>query len=191
MASKYAGLKGRVPEQPTIRDQALQAALDERKQKSVAELTEEYNQAKAEAVEMANKAKVLKVKADALEILIRRKLDSEDADAIRINGYTWSETFEPYPVCDDVEAVLKYFHDPANGMEDQLRLKSSEIAERLKNFVKAEAQANELVIEEKEVEDPDAPEGKRTIQEVRSNIPGVKVFLKAGLSRVKSKGAKA
>lgn len=189
MASKYAGLKGRIPEQFSARDVALDAAIEERKGKSVAELTVEYNQAKDAAAEMTIKAKTLKVKADALEILIRRKLDAEDADAIRINGYTWSETFEPYPVCDDIDAVLEYLQNPDNGMADQLRLKSSEIGERLKNHVKEEALANELVIDTKMVDDPSAPGGQREVTEVRSRIPGVKVYLKPGLSRVKSKGA--
>lgn len=189
MASKYAGQKGRIPEQQSARDQALDQAIAERLPKTVAELTKEYNETKDAAAEMTIKAKALKVKADALEILIRRKLDAEDADAIRINGYTWSETFEPYPVCDDIDAVLEYLQNPDNGMADQLRLKSSEIGERLKNHVKEEALANELIIDTKIVDDPSAPGGQREVTEVRSRIPGVKVYLKPGLSRVKSKGA--
>lgn len=190
MASKYAGLKGRIPEQQSARDVALETAIEERKGKTVAELTEEFNAAKDQAALAATQAKVLKVKADALEILIRRKLDADEADAIRINGYTWSETFEPYPICDDIDLVLEYLLNPENGMADQLKLKSSELAERLKNHVKEEALANELIIEQKEVDDPTAPGGKREVTEVRSRIPGVKVYLKPGLSRVKSKGAK-
>lgn len=190
MASKYARLKGRIPEMQSARDVALDKAVEERKDKSVADLTREYNEAKAAAAKMTSDAKDLKVKADALEILIRKKLDVEDADAIRINGFTWSETFEPYPVCDDVEKVLAYLADPKNGMADTLRLKSSEIGERLKAFIKEEALANELVVETKEVEDPSSPGGKREVTEVRSGrFPGVKVYMKPGLSRVKSKGA--
>lgn len=190
MASKYVGTKGKIPQQQTARDQALDTAIEERRGKSVAELTAEFNKAKEEAAEAAIKAKALKVKADALEILILRKLDADDADAIRINGYTWSETFEPYPVCDDIDAVLEFLQNPENGMADQLKLKSSELAERLKNHVKQEALANELIVEVKEVDDPEAPGGKREVTEVRSKIPGVKVFNKHGLSRVKSGAAK-
>jgi hypothetical protein len=189
MASKYAGLKGRIPERQTARDVALEAAITERKENNVADLTEEYNLLNAKAKQLTAEGKALKVKADAVEILIRRKLDVEEADAIRINGFTWSETFEPYPVAEDVDAIVQYFEE--HDMKDQLRLKSSELAERLKTFIKEEALAGELTIEQKEIEDPLAPGGKREVTEVRSKIPGVKVYLKPGLSRVKSSGVKA
>jgi hypothetical protein len=66
-----------------------------------------------------------------------------------------------------------------------LTLKAGELATRLKTLVKEEAQNNELQIETKDVVDPDTGE-TRQVTEVRSKIPGVKVFLKNSLSRVKS-----
>jgi hypothetical protein len=186
VASKYAGLKGVIPEQQSQRDAALDLAIVERRTKTVAELTEEYNQVNAEAATLSLRAKVVGIQAKALEILIRKKLDADDADAIRINGYTWSETFEPYPIAQDPAVIEQYFRE--HGMEDQLRLTATELATRLKNHVKQEALANELIVQE--IPNPDNP--GTTITEVRSQIPGVKVFLKAGLSRVKSgKGASA
>jgi hypothetical protein len=189
LASKYAGLRGKIPVQRTPRAEALVEALRERRSKKVGELTTEYNAAKAVSVELAAKTAANKVILDALEILIREYLDANEADGIKSDGYTWTPTYVPYPSADDPAAVIKYFRE--NNMEDLLQLKNSELAERLKAFVKAEAAEGTLIIEEREVTDPDTGETKM-VQDVRSNIPGVKVFMSEGLSRVKSsnKGAK-
>lgn len=189
MASKYARLKGKVPEQETERDQAINEFLAEWRNDSLAVLTEAYNKACTDGDELAAKVKKTNQRIDALEILIRRRLDAEDADSVGMHGFTWSEKFEPYPVAEDPVAIVKYFKD--NELEDQLALTNSELAGRLKKYVKEEALANELVVVTKQVDDPDAPGGTREVTEVRSHIPGVRVFLKAGLSRVKSKGVKA
>lgn len=185
MASKWAHLRGKVPVEKTERQQDVEDKLKELGAKSINELTKIYNDKVAEIKDLAKKAKELKVSSDAAEILILKKLDAERAEAFRINSYTWSETFEPYPIAEDPVAIVKYFVD--HGMADQLKLTTTELAGRLKTFVKAEADANELQIETKEEPGPDGPV---TVTIVRSQIPGVRVFLKAGLSRVKSgKGA--
>lgn len=185
MASKWAHLRGKVPVEKTERQQDVEAKLKEYGGKPIDDLTKTYNEKVSKAKELAAEAKDLKVEAESLDILIRKKLDAEGADAFRINGYTWSETFEPYPIAEDPAAIVKYFKE--HGMEDQLALTTTELASRLKTFVKAEAENNELQIETKEEPGPDGP---MTITIVRSQIPGVRVFLKTGLSRVKSgKGA--
>lgn len=192
MASKYAGLRGKIPQQePTERDERLRGALAERRSKyeklsdlaTFGELTKEFNAATVETARLAVLVKNQKLILDATEILIKKILEGDDAEAIKANDYTWTPTFEPYPVAENPVAIIEYFKK--NGMEDQLQLTTTELAGRLKNFVKAEALANELVIVNREETDPNTGE-TRQVQDVRSNIPGVKVFLKAGLSRVKS-----
>lgn len=184
MASKYAGLKGRIPEQEkplTDRDQAIIKEMAEHAEKSLAELAVAYNAVEVQIEAAALVAAGLKHKQDALEILIRKTIDGNSIEKIGLDGFTWSNTYEPFPVADDPAAAVQYFKD--NGMEDQLKLTASEVASRLKKHVKEEALANELEIIEKVVEGPDGPV---TTTEVRSKIPGVKVFLKPSLSRVKS-----
>lgn len=187
MASKYAGLKGRIPEQPTEREAAVQALLDEYKDTPIADLTATYNLAVEQATSLAAKVKAIGARLEAFEILIRQRLDALEGDAISVNGYTWSPKFEPYPVAEDVDKIVAYFKE--HGMEDQLVLKTSELASRLKNFVKEEALNGELIVEPKTVVD-EATGEEKVVNDVRSQIPGVRVFLKASLSRVKTKGAK-
>lgn len=184
MASKYAGLKGRIPEEePTERAEDLKKALDDRKAKALTELTQEYNGLKLVAAKLAADVKANNVLLEALELLIRKAIDDSGADSAGFHGYTWAPKFEPYPVAEDPDAIVTYFKD--NGLEDQLKLTATELAGRLKSYVKEEALANELTIEMKEIP---APDGNGTIEvtEVRSKIPGVRVFLKGGLSRSKS-----
>jgi hypothetical protein len=182
MASKYAGLKHRIPEQPTARDAALTAELAAIETETLAELTAGYNTCKDAAGKLAEQVKQLSVRLEAREILIRRALDAQGATSVRMQGYTWSEKFEPYPVTEDPAAVVRYFRE--HGLEDQLTLTASELNGRLKNLVKEEALANELQVDVVTVVDP-ATGAEQQTTEVRSRVPGVRVFLKAGLSRVK------
>lgn len=184
MASKYAGLKGKIPEQPTERDEVFRRETAKRADKTVGELTEEYNTVQDAIARLAEKTKTGNLLKRVLEVLIREKLDAQDADSINASGYTWTPQFEPYPIAEDVDAIVKYFQE--NGMEDQLQLKASELATRLKSFVKDEALANELIIEIKTEVDPATGEEVEIGRDVRSKIPGVRVFLGSGLSRVKS-----
>lgn len=180
MASKYAGLYGTIPEEPTQREAAVIEAIKERSERTPHELTAEHNTLSLEAEGLAKQVKQLSIKMTAVEALIRERLDSLNGEALSINGKTWSRKFEPYPVCDDPAAIVKYFKE--HDMEDSLELTKTELATRLKAFVKEEALNNELIIET--VKDPVTGEDKI---DVRSQIPGVRVFLKAGLSHPKSK----
>jgi hypothetical protein len=184
VGSKYAGLKGKIPEERSERDVAFQTESAKRKDKTIGELTEEYNVVQEALARLAEKTKTGNLLKRVLEVQIREKLDAQDADSINANGYTWTPTFEPYPVAEDVASIVKYFQE--NGMEDQLQLKASELATRLKSFVKDEALANELIIEIKTEVDPATGEEVEIGRDVRSKIPGVRVFLGSGLSRVKS-----
>jgi hypothetical protein len=186
---KYEHLKNSIPRQQTERSAAVEALLKEWSLDSISTITERYNLVNHQAARITAIAARLGVRAAALEILIKKRLEADDSDGIIVNGYTWSENVEPLPVCEDPDAIVKYFKE--HEMEDQLALNKGELANRLKNFVKDEALNNELEIVTVEVDDPEAPGGKRETTEVRSKIPGVKVFLKSKLSRVKSsKGAK-
>jgi hypothetical protein len=180
---KYATLKGQIPDEVTPRAAAVEAAMRARAGRSLAELTREYNEVQAEKAVLAEQMKALGYKDAALDLLIRKALEAEEADSISMNGFTWSENVEPYPVVllADVAEIEKYFRE--NGLESELNLSASEMATRLKRFIKEEAIANELTVVE--VEQPDG--SKKT--EVRSKIPGVTVYLHKKLSRNKiSKG---
>jgi hypothetical protein len=188
LASKYAGLKGRIPEAPqTPRAADIAGKLNDWKDESISSLTEMFNGASAASAALAAEVKKVNATLEALEILIRQKLEALEGDAISVNGYTWSPKFEPYPVCDNPQAVVQYFRE--NDMESELVLTNTELASRLKTYIKEEALNNELQITTREEVDPITGD-IREVPEVRSKIPGVKVFLKPGLSRAKSKGAK-
>lgn len=142
-------------------------------------LTTEYNDLIEQADKVAEQAASLKVQTDALEAVIMETLEGQDLDGVRQVGFTWSTSCEPYPVPEDLGAIVEFMRQ--NGMEAQLELKKSELAARLKSFVKDEALNNELQIVEQT--DPDTGE---TYNVVYSQIPGVRVFLKESLSRTKS-----
>lgn len=186
MASKYASLRGKVPEQPEPPSEKqtkiaeIQARYVDR---SLLNLTSEYNRLRTTADRAKELADDASLAVDAMESLIQEQLDSTGADSIKMNGFTWSAKCEPYPSAEDPTAIVKYFMD--HGMADQLTLKACELATRLKGFVKEESLANELIIEVKTAIDPVTGE-EIQYNEVRSQIPGVKVFLKTSLSRVKS-----
>lgn len=189
MASKYEGLKGRIPEQekpPSERDVAIATEMAEYGDKSLLELTEAFNRVGEQIEEKATEKKVLDLRQEAIDILIRKGIDAAGADKVGMHGFTWSIGYEPYPVADDPTAAIQYFRE--NGMEHMLTLKASEVAARLKNYVKEEALNNELEVVEKIGQTPDGE--SITTTEVRSKIPGVKVYLKPSLSRVKSTATK-
>lgn len=188
MASKYAKLKGRIPEgvrEPSEKETAIAAHLAARQATTLADLIAEYTGQAAQAEKLAAETKIIALLMEALERLIRQRLDAMNADGLSSGGFTWSTSYEPYPVvlANDVPGIVQYFKD--HGMEDQLALKASEVAARLKSFVKEEALNNELEIGTREVPDPRTGEPIE-VPDVRSKIPGVRVFLKAELSRVKS-----
>lgn len=182
MASKYASLKGKIPELPresSEREKAIAAEIIEFGDQPFEWLTATFNSRRIakdraeEAVEQAD------IKLEAVQRAILSKLDTESLDAIKANDYTWSGKTEPYPVVEDNAKLVAHFID--NHQEDMLTMHWM----RLKGIVREEALANELVIEEKTIVDQQT--GKEiTYNDVRSQIPGVRVFLKPSLSRVKS-----
>lgn len=185
MASKYAMLKGKIPKEPTERDVRLVAEMAKQKGKSFTELAEIYNRTEAVKAKLDAKSKEQGAKLAALAALLEEHLEGTNADNITTQGRTWGISYEPYPTAEDPEQIVKYFNE--NGMASQLELTKTELASRLTNFVKEEAAANELIIEDKIIETPDGP---KEVREVRSKIPGVKVFLWSGLSKAKARVAK-
>lgn len=186
MASKYASLRGKIPEQPeppSEKQQKIAEVQARYTDRSFLNLTAEFNRLQTTSDAAADNLKAINLELEAVERLIQEQLDAEGADSIRMNGYTWSGSCTPYPSAEDPAAIITYFKE--NGLEDQLTLKATELASRLKSFVKEEALANELVIEVKTFIDPNTGEESQ-YNDVRSHIPGVRVFLKNSLSRVKS-----
>ncbi len=183
MATKYASLKGVIPEQVTERDALVTEFIEAFRGESFDALTVRYNAADRKAGALASRVKRNKARMDALEILTRGALAALNMERATLNGFTWSEGCEPYPSCDDPAAIIQYFTE--HQMTDMLTLKASELASRLKMFVKEEALNNELTIEDV----PDPVTGA-IVQVVRSRIPGVKVYLKTSLSRRKSDDSK-
>jgi hypothetical protein len=164
--------------QAATADKPAQAA------RTLAELTEEYNALDKAIDDLEGQVAEKKIQRDAVDALIRKGIDGLESDGIKLNGFTWSEKCEPYAICEDPSKIVEYLK--TNDMESALALKNSELIDRIKTIVREEAENNELLIEEKELTDPATGE-TYTVQEVRSHVPGVRVFLKHGLSRVKSK----
>lgn len=181
MASKYAHLKGVVPEEPTEREQAITDFMEAFKAEDATSgaTAARINKLMEEAKTLAAQVKETKQKIDAAEALMRQRMDSEGAELIRADGYSWSQSCTPYPICEDPEAIVKYFKD--NGMEHRLALTNTELAARLKEIVREEAENNELIIDIT----VDEATGKET-RVVRSHVEGVKVFLDTSLSRRKA-----
>ncbi len=179
MASKYAALAGTVPENETEREEAVNKHLLLWETSTLPELTSMHNTESVLKADLSAKHDAVKARVDALEILIRKALNALEAESISMNGRTWSNKYEPFAVAEDPAAIVQYFKD--HNMEDQLALSNSELAARLKAFVKNEALAGELKVETV----PDPATGGTKV-EVRSQIPGVLVFLKPGLSHPKS-----
>ena len=189
MASKYAALKGKIPGEQTKRDVALLKEIErlEGLKLTPGDLAADFNRVKTTLEAHAEAGKKIAVELEARKLLILHRIDADNSEGFKADGFTWSESFEPYPVCEDPAAAIEYFK--TNGMEDLLLLKASEVNSRVENFVKDEALRGELTIEE--VEQVDEATGEtRTVQVVKSKIPGVKVYLDTKLSRVKSTSKK-
>lgn len=176
MAALYGALVGKVPEQPTERTVELIEALKTLKPLGFAELEAKYAKLEQDKADLAKKVKTVGVESEAIEILMRELLSTQNMEKVTVHGYTWSSSPIPCPVCDDPEATAKYLAE--HEMGDKLVLTKAELAGRVKEHVKAEALANELVIEMKTVDGVEVPE-------VRSQIDGVRVFLKTSMSRRK------
>lgn len=184
MASKYAGLKGKVPQEQTPREANILRGMETRMRMSFAELATEHNTLKTRQAKLADYAKRLKQQIDAIELLMQDRLNAENHDRITTTGFNWSISYEPYASAENPEEIVKYFRE--HNMEAQLELSKTELASRLKTFVKEEALNNELTIEEVEEVNPQTGETFKKIV-AKSKIPGVKVFLASEISKTKAK----
>lgn len=185
MASKYAHLKGQIPVEEIVYSPEVTAFMAAFAVEDLndGDRAKRFNTLTNESIELSKQVKVLSNKLDAAEANMLKGLDANGTEAVKADGYTWTPTFEPYPSCEDPEAIVKYLKRKKMG--SMLVLKVSELASRLRSLVKDEAVNNELRITIDEYTDPATGEVKQR-RTVRSRVPGVKVFLKAKLSRVKS-----
>ena len=183
MPSKYANLRNSIPEIPSARDHAIEGYLHDYEGMTLNALTGAYNEINDGMDVLETQIKALVLQREAVSILIRQRLASENLDGATINGYTWTDKPSPHPVVDDPTAVVDHFLQ--QGQKDMLSVHY----QRLASIVKEEARNNELDITVTTEVNPDTGEEVETT-EVRSRIPGVRVYLRPGLSRVKSsKGA--
>lgn len=183
MGSKYQSLRGTIPEEPTERDQAFMDVTSSYEGKTVDELTAAYNDLEVAAGVITRIAKQFKIEADVLETLIRKGIEAASAENMSINGYTWTPKYEPYPRVSDKSGLIDYFIE--QDMKDMLGVMDGKI----KSFVKEEIAENELTIEIVAGIDQDGNPTEK--KEVHSALPGVLVYLKPDLGRVKStRGAK-
>lgn len=181
MASKYAHVDPRIPALPDPEPdaewvEAHHYITETLKFTTLADYTAHYNALLADDKAATEGARLRGIKIDVLESLIRDAIKAQGMDAVRMNGFTWSENVEPKPVATtaNLDDIVKYFKD--NGMEAELNLTITEVLGRLKTFVKDEAASNQLSLEE------DETTGKIV---AKSKIPGVTVYLRKKLSRTK------
>jgi hypothetical protein len=207
---KYEHLKGTVPEVPQVapgidkradairafqdgnpRAQAMEAAVREgreltakeaafpegpRKDWTVDQLTREYNALEETDKKVSQMAAILSIQMEANERLIGQKIQASGADRVTINGFTWSPNSQPFPSVDDSTALVKHYID--NNLTAMLSVHHS----RVLSTVKEEIEANTLQVVIKEKAGPNGED----VTEIRSNLPGVKVFLKPCMSRTKA-----
>lgn len=175
--------RGRIPEaprEPSPKEVLYNTTLEESRVLTLEEMTERYNALSEEEDKQAAVLGNIKTRLEALEYLIQRKIEATGADNLSVNGYTWTPKADAYASAEDSAALVKHFID--NGQAHLLSIHPA----RLTSMVREEIDEGTILIEPKEVVDPTTGETK-TINEVRSSVlPGVKVFLKDSLGRVKS-----
>lgn len=186
MASKYAKYKGKVPlaqvESTTERDQEIAKIQVELKDHNLAQLAAVLTGLRGIEEKLTSQLKTTGYHRAAVEELILNLLDAGETDAVSTGGHTLSTKFEPYPQVDDKAALLKHCLD-----DEELRETLSLNPQRLASMIREEAENNLLQIEEKEI---DKDGEKVVVQEARSSqLPGVRVFLKRTLSRVKARSS--
>lgn len=181
MASKWSTLKGKLPEVPedSTRLDLLHAEQDKHSGKPLVELTKEYNSRRDELNAIKEREKELNLEVEALERLIVKALNDSGSDIWRGNGYSFSESVEPYPSVQNSADVVRWVKE--NGMEDLLTLNY----QRLSSIVKEHITEGNVDIET-EVLGRDAEGNEITRETIKTKIPGVNVFLKSGLSRRKA-----
>lgn len=175
---KWSKHQGRIPEEPTERDEAFHKALEEYEGLKLDVLTAEYNKQEEKKKEQAGLLKATEVRLDCLEFLIRKKIDASGADNVGMNGYTWTPTVEPYAAVSNSAALVKYYVE--NGMLDMLSVHPS----RVTSAIKEEIEAGTIAVEIEQR--PDGVGGFTDVSVVKSSVlPGVNVFMKNKLGRRK------
>lgn len=189
MASKYGKLRGQVPPKPSDdqpgseRAQRLLAHTESHRGEGLAAWAEHLTNLRRAEEEIKASLKLCEEEQEAIEGLVMDELEGRNEDAVSTGGFTHSVKYEPYPNPTDRPGLLQYCLDEANGLRDALILPPA----RLAAIVREEAEANELIIETKTIQ-VDGQEVE--VQEARSRLlPGVRVFLKRTLSRVKSRAS--
>ena len=152
--------------------------------KPLDEIANEYNTLEERKSELNGQVEKIETTMKALGHLIQKKIEASGADNMSISGFTWTPKAEAYASAEDNLKLIQHFID--NGQQHLLMIHAS----RLSAMVREEIDAGTILIEPKEVPDPETG-GTKTVNEVRSAIlPGVKVFLKDALGRQKSTRSK-
>jgi hypothetical protein len=188
---KWSALKGTVPEPPAAPQgewrEKVESIRTEHAGKSLVELTAEFNGVMGEQERRKGRDSELTAAKEALMGLVIQALQESGSDIWRGNGYSFSESPEPYAVVENRAAVAEHFIpvgemlaaldagdlDMVGFLLERTRLNLAHVSvpwATLNGLVKSEAEAGELVM------DGDI---------VRCSIPGVRVYLKPGISRRK------
>jgi hypothetical protein len=168
------------PKEPSPKEVLAGQVRAEWRDKSIDELTAEYNRLEAIKKEQSAAHDKTSTTMDALEGLIQKKIEALNLDNLSVNGYTWTPQAKAYATQENPQALIQYFID--NGQAHLLMIHGS----RLNAMIREEIDAGTILIEPKEVVDPATGE-TRTVNEVRSSVlPGVRVYLEDALGRAKS-----
>lgn len=107
-----------LPGDPTRQD-ALNAALDALKSKSVAELSELYNAADDRKKQIEKDEKTVNFDLEVLTRALNDKLKEDDIESVVTNGYRYTPKPEPYAQVTDKATFLEWAHAE---MRDNLNL---------------------------------------------------------------------
>jgi hypothetical protein len=198
---KWSSLKGTLPPLPGESPQWMDKVRAEKDEivrgvtaNPLTFYTSEYNAARAEKDKLGEREAALNIRIEALQQLILSALEESGSDIWRGNGYSFSEKPEPYASIQNKLDVNEHFL-PLSAIEQAVIdgdvAYARELLDRAKQnlgivsipwqtlnaLVKAEAEAGELMLEEREGEETPV---------VRCSIPGVNVFLKSSINRRKA-----
>jgi len=158
----WANMKGVLPDAPVESDRelAINAAVDERKDKTMKELADEYNLLALEEEAAKAREKAISILYEAIERQMNRYLDSQSTDIWRdpSSGFSFWPKYDIYPSVEDKSKLMQHLRD--TNQTDKLILPHptlrSDCAEAL------------------------GPTGSGVVP------PGVKVYLKTSISRRKA-----
>lgn len=120
---KWSAISDKFPALPgdPSRQDALTAALDALKDKSVAELSELYNAADDRKKQIAKDEKAVNFDLEVFTRAFDAKLDAEDLESVVTNGYRYTPTPEPFAQVTDKVKFLEWAHQE---MRDNLNIHS-------------------------------------------------------------------